>query len=417
MADKFLIRGSHRLNGQVRIGGAKNAVLPAMAAAILTDEEIILRNCPRLTDVENMCRIMQQLGCRTRWEGRALAIDTSTANQYKMPEDLSRELRSSIFLMGPILARFGRAHFTHPGGCEIGLRPIDLHLKGLRALGTVINESMGHVTLECPRLTGAEIHLDYPSVGATENIIMASALAQGRTQIHNAAREPEIVDLARLLGSMGARILGAGGSVIEIEGVEKLHGTDHEVIPDRIAAGTYLIAAAMCGGTVELRNVYPGHLVPVIAKLRETGCAITTGEDSLLIKAPARLRAPSRVDTMPYPGFPTDMQAQIFVLSTIAEGTTILVENVFENRFHHAPELVRMGARVVIHDRMAIITGVDRLLGTRVSCSDLRGGAAMVLAGVCAEGVTVVEQIHHIDRGYELIENDLRGLGADIHRI
>ncbi|NLG37129.1 MAG: UDP-N-acetylglucosamine 1-carboxyvinyltransferase, partial [Clostridiales bacterium] len=304
-----------------------------------------------------------------------------------------------------------------PGGCEIGMRPIDLHLKGLRALGTAINESMGHLELKCPQLTGGEIHLDYPSVGATENIMMAAVTAKGRTQIHNAAREPEIVDLARLLGSMGAHVLGAGGSVIDIEGVSRLHGCDHEVIPDRIAAGTFLVAGAMNGGTVEVQNVYPCHLIPVIAKLRETGCTLITGDDSIIIKAPARLKATSRVDTMPYPGFPTDMQAPMFVLSTIADGTTILVENVFENRFHHASELVRMGARVVLHDRMAIITGVDRLLGTRVTSADLRGGAAMVLAGIHAEGVTVVEQIHHIDRGYELFENDLRGLGADIHRI
>ena len=417
MSGSFLVRGARQLSGSLKIGGSKNAILPILAAAILTNEEVVLHNCPRLLDVENMLRILQQLGCEVTAQGDALRLDASGVDVWQMPDHLSRELRSSIFMLGPMLGRFGQARFTYPGGCEIGLRPIDLHLKGLRILNADIEEQFGYILCKPSKLVGAPVNLDYPSVGATENIMMAAVKASGHTVIHNAAREPEIEALQGFLNAMGGQVSGAGTSTIEIDGVPQLHGADYTIPTDRIVAGTYLAAVAMARGDVEFTAVEPGHIQPVIAKLLDAGCNLDVRRQSVRIRCHNRPRAVQRLETLPYPGFPTDMQAQFFALSAISTGTTVVVENVFENRFRHASELVRMGANLSIIDRMAIIHGVERLKGTTVTAGDLRAGAALVLAGLAAEGDTVVEGAHYVDRGYEAIDRDLNALGAEITRI
>jgi UDP-N-acetylglucosamine 1-carboxyvinyltransferase len=418
MSGSFLVKGGRQLLGSVRVGGSKNAVLPILAAVLLSDSEIILHNCPHLIDVDNMLRILQHLGCEAAFiEGDTVRLNAQGARLWEMPEHLSRELRSSIFLLGPILGRFGRALFTYPGGCEIGLRPIDLHLKGLRVLNAGIEEAHGYIICKPSRLMGAMVNLDYPSVGATENIMMAAVKAEGRTVIQNAAREPEIEALQDFINAMGGMVYGAGTSVIEIMGVKELYGAEFTVPSDRIVAGTYLAATAMTRGDVELVDVQSSHLQPVLSKLREAGCAITEGPGWLRLRCSIRPLAVKRLDTMPYPGFPTDMQAQFFALSAVSEGTTVIVENVFENRFRHAGELMRMGADITVRDRMAIVHGVERLTGASVNAGDLRGGAALVLAGLAAEGLTRVDEIRYIDRGYEALDRDLVQLGADITRV
>ena len=417
MADRFMIHGGHPIEGATRIRGAKNAILPVLAAALLTEGEVIIRDCPRLLDVSVMVDMLESIGCKVHWEEDALVIDPSGADQYEMPEDMGRELRSSIFMLGPIMGRFRQAVCSYPGGCEIGLRPIDLHLKGLSAMNAQIWEEHGKIYCRSEGLKGAEIHLDYPSVGATENIMMAAVRAKGKTVIHNAAKEPEVVDLQRFINAMGGKVRGAGSSVIEVDGVSKLHGAVHTVIPDRIVAGTLMVGAAVTGGRLMVENVVPRHLLPVISKLREAGCRVDVESTRLAVEAPTKLLSVGRVDTMPYPGFPTDMQAQFFAMATLSQGTSLIVENVFENRFRHASELMRMGAKVILRDRMAIVSGVKELSGTAVRCPDLRGGAALVLAGLCANGITIVENIGHIDRGYESLEQQLCAIGADIRRI
>jgi UDP-N-acetylglucosamine 1-carboxyvinyltransferase len=350
-------------------------------------------------------------------EGNSVCLNAKGARLWEMPEHLSRELRSSIFLLGPILGRFGRALFTYPGGCEIGLRPIDLHLKGLRQLNAGIEEAHGYIVCKPSRLRGAMVNLDYPSVGATENIMMAAVKAEGRTIIQNAAREPEIEALQDFINAMGGMVHGAGSSVIEIVGVKELYGTEFELPPDRIVAGTYLAAAAMTRGDLELTDVKSAHLMPVISKLREAGCVVTESAGQLRLRCDHQLQSVKRIETMPYPGFPTDMQAQFCTLSAVSHGTTVIVENVFENRFRHVGELTRMGADITVHDRMAIIHGVECLTGASVCARDLRGGAALVLAGLVAEGNTRVDEIRYIDRGYEALDRDLALLGADICRV
>ncbi len=416
MSDHFVIRGGRKLDGTLRVPGAKNAVLPLLAACLLSEDEVVLQDCPRLTDVENMIRILRGMGVKIRMEGSTLLADPSGAQDSALPAGVSGELRSSIFLLGSILSRFGRADCPYPGGCDIGLRPIDLHLKGLRAMGVRIEEVGGRILCHPSRLVGADIVLDYPSVGATENIMMAAARAEGTTVIMNAAQEPEIADLGDMINAMGGRVNGAGESVVTIQGVRKLHGVTHRMIPDRIVAGTYLMAAAITGGDVLLTQACPLHLSPVLHKLESMGCRIQVRGSQVRLQGAQPLMGASRIDTLPYPGFPTDLQAQIFALATVARGSTMIVENVFENRFRHAPELVRMGARVEIAGRVATIRGVDRLHGATVSATDLRAGAALVLAGLNAEGSTRVENIAHIDRGYEAMERDLTALGADIQR-
>jgi UDP-N-acetylglucosamine 1-carboxyvinyltransferase len=420
--DQLEIEGGIRLAGVVRASSAKNAVLPMMAASILTSGECLLCEVPRLRDVGVMGQILRSLGAEVSTE---LALDRASAtlsiacrslSSHVVPGALMGEVRSSIFLMGALLARHGRAQLAYPGGCSIGQRPIDLHLQGLRALGAKIVEYDGRIEAEARQLRGAEIRLALPSVGATENIMMAAVLAAGTTVIHNAAREPEIVDLQDLLNRMGARVTGAGGAIIVIEGVRELHGATYTPIPDRIEAGTLMIAAAMTSGKVEIHNCVPDHLRALTDKLRQAGCRVEEYGRRVLVDMDGRPRAIDCV-TLPYPGFPTDMQPPLMTLAAIAEGTSVFCETIYERRFNQAEELRRMGADISIVDQRAYVTGVRRLKGAKVMAHDLRAGAALVLAGLVADGRTTVTDIEHIDRGYDGLENKLASLGARIRRI
>ena len=411
------IRGGRRLEGEWRVHSAKNAVLPIMAAAILTDEKTVLTGCPRLTDILYMGDILEKLGCTVRRTGANITIDPQGLCSFEMPDDLSKKIRSSIFMLGPILARFGRATVTFPGGCEIGLRPIDLHLSGLRQLGVAIREEGGMIYCDGTAMRAGNVHLDYPSVGATENVMMAAVRLEGHTVLHNAAREPEIVDLQRFLCRMGAKVSGAGSHTIVVEGVRRLHGTVYQPMADRIVAGTLLAAAAATGGSIHLQNIPVQDLCAVFSKLKEMGCCITEGREEAELRAPGRLKAFQLLQTQPHPGFPTDMQVQMLALAAMAKGTSVVVENVFENRFTHAGDLNRMGADILVNGRTAVVRGAEKLCGARVSARDLRGGAALVIAALRAEGETLVEHSELIDRGYDGLENMLSALGADICRI
>lgn len=406
------------MSGQVKISGAKNAVLPIIAAALLAETPSTLTEIPDLDDVRTISEVLACLGVRVvRRAAGELHIDSSDVKSSEAPYELVRKMRASFLVMGPLLARRGHAKISLPGGCAIGTRPIDLHLKGFEAMGA--NVTLGHGAIEARashRLTGARIYLDFPSVGATENIMMAACLAQGQTILENPAEEPEIVDLATYLNSMGARIRGAGTNVIRIDGVDSLHGAEHAVIPDRIEAGTYMVAAAITDGEVLLENVVAEHLKPVIAKLKEAGVAVEEGEDQVRVRGTGQRRSVD-IKTLPYPGFPTDMQAQFMALMTITSGTSIITETVFENRFMHVDELKRMGANIKIEGRSAVVEGVPYLTGCPVKATDLRAGAALVLAGLVAEGQTEIGCIHHIDRGYENLVGKLQRLGADIERV
>lgn len=414
---KYMIWGGKPLRGEVRIEGAKNAILPIMAASLLVPGTTVLHDCPKLLDVQNMAAILESLGCKVRWQDDCIIIDALNANCYEVTDRLSRELRSSIFLLGSIIARFSQAHVSYPGGCDIGLRPIDLHLSGLRSLGVDISEEFGYIHAICPKIKGSEIYLDYPSVGATENIMMAAATAEGQTVIRNAAKEPEIKDLQGFINAMGGDVSGAGTSTIVINGREKLHSVEYTVVPDRIVTGTMMIACAITSGDLSIKNSCPEHVQVIISKLKESGCTVEVNNDIIRIKGPRRLTAVHNIETMPYPGFPTDLQAQMLALQTLSDGTSVMVENVFENRFKHAAELRKMGANITIKDRMAIIRGVPELYGADVLCHDLRGGAALVLAGLRAKGCTTVEGIHHIERGYHHLDESLGRLGADISAV
>ena len=411
---KLTIVGGNPLHGEMRVTGAKNAILPILAGALLTKEPVVIHHCPKYSDVKNMILILEVLGCEVAWQGDSLRVDCKNANRWVMPEMLAKELRSSIFMLGPVIGRFQKATFTYPGGCEIGQRPIDLHLKGLRLLQVDIKEEHGLIYCDGQHLTGGEIHLDYPSVGATENIMMAAVFAKGTTRILNAAREPEILDLQNFLNALGAKVSGASTSTVEITGVQKLHGAEYTLMQDRIVAGTYMVASAITGGDLMIKGVCRENIQSITAKLREAGCVIEFYQDDVRVIGPKRPKELHLLETLPYPGFPTDMQAQMFALATIAEGTSIIVENVFDNRFKHAVELSRMGANVTVKDRMAIIRGVKELTGTTVTARDLRGGAALVLAGLVAKGTTVVEQTEFISRGYENLGEALRKVGARI---
>ncbi len=415
--DQYRIRGGKKLEGEIRVIGAKNAILPILAAVILTDQPVILHDFPSLVDVETMLLILSSIGCRIKREGNTLIVDPSEVDSWTIPDRYVREIRSSIVMLGAVLARMKRAVITYPGGCDIGQRPINLHLHGLKQLGVVIREEHGYLICEATDLTGADIHLDYPSVGATENIMLAATRAKGQTVIRNAAKEPEIIDLANFINSMGGKICGAGSNTITIEGVERFHGTEYTVIPDRIVAGTYLVAAAITGSELVVRNVNVEHIQSIMTKLRETGCRITSFQDSVKIVAPQRLCAIENTKTYPYPGFPTDMQALLMSVLSVAKGTSIIKENIFENRFRHVPELIRMGANIRTEGNVAVIQGVPALKGAEVRAGDLRGGAALVMAGLRANGETVVDQIHHVERGYENLDGCLRDIGADIERI
>jgi len=413
---KLIINGGARLEGELKVQGAKNATLPILAAALLTEEPVIVYNWPAISDVYNMLSILEHIGAQVEYEKDRLVIDTRRAQRWEMPDRLAKEIRSSIFMIGPILARFRMARFTYPGGCEIGSRPIDLHLRGLRSLGVNVTEAGGHIMCEGLHLRGGDIHLDYPSVGATENLMMAASMAPGHTVIHNAAREPEIIELQKVINQMGGKVRGAGTSTIRIEGRERLNGFTYTCIPDRIVAGTFMVAAVVTQGKITLRNVIPEHLFAITAKLREAGAHITVYEDALTVEATGRPKEMHLIETGPYPGFPTDMQAQMCTAASIARGTSIVVESVFDNRFKHVGELLRMGANIVTKNNVAVIKGVEKLHGAEVKTMDLRGGAALVLAGLCAEGTTIVDQAHIIDRGYQAFESELRMLGADIRR-
>jgi UDP-N-acetylglucosamine 1-carboxyvinyltransferase len=419
LVDKLIVKGGNRLVGTVKTSGAKNAVLPIIAASILGESPSRLDEIPQLEDVKTICGVLEHLGVRVdRSEPHVLQMDTSNITAYEAPYNLVRTMRASFVVLGPLLARMGHARISQPGGCAIGSRPIDLHLKGFEALGATITQDHGFIDAVAPKgLKGADIYLDFPSVGATENIMMAACLAEGVTTLENPAEEPEIVDLANYLNQMGARVRGAGTDVIRIEGVQHMHGCDHTVIPDRIEAGTYMIAAAMTHGDIIIENVLAEHQKPLLAKLREAGVLIEEDIDRIHVSCPGPLKG-INVKTMPYPGFPTDMQPQIMAMMTISEGRSNLIETVFENRFMHVVEMNRMGANIATTGaRAALIEGPSQLTGCEVNATDLRAGAAMILSGLVAEGTTTIGNLHHIDRGYEDIVGKLQALGADIQRI
>lgn len=417
--EKLIVKGGNRLVGAVKTSGAKNAVLPIIAASILGTTPSHLDEVPMLEDVHTISEVLKCLGLAVECspEKNVLDIDSTEITSYEAPYELVRTMRASFLVMGPLLARIGKARISMPGGCAIGARPIDIHLKGFEALGVKIEQGHGYIEASAPEgLKGTSIYFDFPSVGATENIVMAASLAEGTTILENAAEEPEIVDLANYLNKMGAKIRGAGTDTIRIEGVEKLHGADYTIIPDRIEAGTYMIAAAMTGGDIVVENVLPEHQKPLIAKLREAGAVVEEDIDKVRVIGKNPLKAVS-IKTLPYPGFPTDMQAQMMAMMVIAEGRSKVTETVFENRFMHVVELNRMGAQISTEGRSAVIDGPCKLTGCDVRATDLRAGAAMILAGLVAEGTTRIGDLHHIDRGYENIVAKLKNLGADIERV
>ncbi|MCL2512795.1 MAG: UDP-N-acetylglucosamine 1-carboxyvinyltransferase [Oscillospiraceae bacterium] len=417
----YVIKGRRKLSGEIGIQGAKNGALPILAASVLADGVSVIHNCPKLSDIDATIKILEHLGCKTGRDGSSVTVDSTGVSGFEIPESLMREMRSSIIFLGAILSKTGKALMSSPGGCDIGQRPIDMHLDALRKMGAEIEES--HGKLNCvikngKSLKGTAASLYFPSVGATENIMIAGSVADGATVIHNAAREPEIVDLADYLNKCGADIQGAGEGVIKIEGVKSLRGAEHRVIPDRIAAATYLTAAAATGGNIILKNIVPAHILSAVNVFEQAGCTVDINqkEGSAGLKAPERLKAVKNIMTMPYPGFPTDMQAPIMAMTSAADGVSMIIETIFDNRFNHAGELAKMGAKITIDNRMAVVEGAECLTGANVISPDLRGGSALVLAGLAAEGETKVSGIKHIDRGYEDFDKTLMELGADIIR-
>ena len=415
--EKIVVEKSPALKGRVRISGAKNAALPILAACLLGTEDIYLEEVPELQDVHIMCQVLEALGSEVEVLGKGkLKINSANLKEYKTPFELMNKMRASFLVMGPLLARMGKTENSLPGGCSIGARPIDYHLKGFRALGAEIHEDLGNITASCDELVGEKIYLDFPSVGATENIMMAAVMAKGETIIENAAKEPEIVDLSNFLRKLGAKVSGAGTSTIRIVGVERLGGARHAIIPDRIEAGTFMVAAAITGGDVLVENVITNHIKPVIAKLKESGAQVIEEGENVRVIGRA---IPEAIDikTLPYPGFPTDMQAQFMAYMTQCKGSNVTIETVFENRFMHVEEFEKMGADIKIDGRSAVVIGPKRLHGAHVRASDLRAGAALILVGLVAEGKTHIHDIYHIDRGYEDIEEKFRNLGAVISRV
>jgi len=421
MAEKLIVWGGDtKLRGTVEIGGSKNAVLPVLAAAILTGEKNTLLNVPNLSDVNSMNDLLKTIGSEANYDKKSgrLIVDTSKINSQEAAYELVVKLRASFLVLGPLLARYGQAKVPLPGGCAIGSRPVDLHLKGFVALGAEVDNSHGYVTVKAKKLVGTKIYLDFPSVGATENIMMAAALAEGQTILQNCAIEPEIVDLANFINAAGGKIRGAGTDTIRIEGVKEMKGVKHSIIPDRIEAGTFMVAAALTRGDVFLSNIMPDHVKPVTAKLKEAGVTVTEMENGIRVNHEGEREIISAdLKTLPYPGFPTDMQAQFMTLMSTASGTSVITETMFENRFMQVGELKRMGADIKIESRSAVVEGVKNLTGTQVTASDLRAGAALVLAALKAEGETEISGIHHIDRGYDAIDERLNSLGAKIKRV
>lgn len=415
--DKFLVTGGKSLEGVINVPKAKNSYLALLSACVLCNGEVTLKDCPMFSDISKMLEILSRLGASIKREGKDVIIDARSISSYEVPKVLARHVRSSIFLLGPIIGRLHKARVSYPGGCDIGLRPIDLHLKGLRALNVDIQEKYGEINCECGKLIGNDIHLDYPSVGATENIMMAGVYAKGITRIYNPAKEPEIVDLQNFINSMGGKIKGAGSDVIEIEGVESLSSCVYTPMPDRIIAGTYLLATAVSKGDVTIKNVVPCHIYSLTSKLKEAGFEITQKDDNIRLVSRGRYQSFGKIDTMPYPGFPTDLQPQALVLQTVSKGICVITENLFETRLKHVPELIKMGANIKVKDRTAIVTGVENLYAAEVSATDLRAGASLTIAGLVARGQTIITDVHNIDRGYENLEVALSSLGADIKRI
>ena len=415
--DKLLIRGGRQLNGEVHISGAKNAALPEMCAALLTAEPVKLVNVPRLHDVRTMRRLLENMGVRTETHGErgGMSFEAHDGITPEAPYELVKTMRASILALGPLLARFGQARVSLPGGCAIGSRPVDQHIKGLQAMGAQVKVEHGDIHAEVTRLKGARLFTDMVTVTGTENLMMAACLADGETVIENAAREPEVVDLAKCLMAMGARISGAGTDVIRVQGVDALHGATHQIMPDRIETGTYLCAAAATGGDIRLTGTSSAYLDIVVDKLLDAGCEIDMERDEIRLRAPGRLKAVS-LRTAPYPAFPTDMQAQFMAINCVAEGTAVIRETIFENRFMHAVELQRLGADIRIDGNTAVVTGVARLDGATVMATDLRASASLVVAGLVAEGETLIERIYHLDRGYEHLEQKLSALGAQVRR-
>lgn len=414
---KLIIKGGNKLQGEISIHGAKNSALPILAATILCKGETTVHNCPQLSDVQATIKILEYLGCKVKKEGTTIIVNSSNIINSDVPETLMHEMRSSIIFLGALLARCKKTKLSFPGGCELGPRPIDLHISSLKKLGVKFEEEHGF--LKCAvknKLKGNKITLSFPSVGATENVLLAAVTAKGQTIITNAAREPEIVDLANFLISCGAKIKGAGSDNIYIEGVPELHECEHSVIPDRIAATTFMSAVAITQGEALIKKINPKHLWSILPIFEESGCKLSIFEDSIKIKTDNKLKSLSTIRTMPYPGFPTDVQAPIMAMSTVAQGTSIFVENIFQNRYKHVCELNRLGAKISVEGKVAIVYGVDNLSGAVTKCTDLRGGAALVIAGLIAEGKTEILDIKHIDRGYERIEDALSNLGAQIKR-
>jgi len=412
------INGGHTLSGELSISGAKNAVLPILVTSLLTDQTLQLRNVPHLQDVTTTMSLLAQLGAEISMDdGMAISINAANLTSHAAPYELVRTMRASILVLGPLLARCGRAEVSLPGGCAIGARPVDLHLRGMQALGAEVEVKNGYIHARADRLVGARIVMDTVTVTGTENIMMAATLARGTTVIENAAQEPEVVDLAQCLNAMGARISGAGSDTLHIEGVDKLGGAVHPVLPDRIETGTYLVAAAMTGGRIRLRNARADTLDAVLQKLVAAGAEVNTGSDWISLDMHGRRAQAVNITTAPFPGFPTDMQAQFTALNAIAEGTSVISERVFENRFMHVLELQRLGANIQLRGGNAIVKGVKKLSGAPIMATDLRASASLVLAGLVAEGQTQVDRVYHIDRGYENIEEKLSALGADVRRI
>ncbi len=420
--DKLLLRGGRRLTGEIAISGAKNAALPILCAALLTREPVTFTHVPRLNDIDTLLKLLGRMGVKVHREtdsasgGDIVMLDAATLDDPVAPYDMVKTMRASILVLGPLVARAGEAKVSLPGGCAIGARPVDQHIKGLQAMGADVRVEHGYVHASVPRLKGARLFTDMVTVTGTENLMMAACLAEGETVIENAAREPEVVDLANCLVAMGAQISGAGTDIIRIRGVERLHGATHRIMPDRIETGTYLCAAAVTGGDVRLTGTSSCYLDAVVDKLMDAGCDIVTERDAIHIKAPARLEAVS-LRTAPYPAFPTDMQAQFMALNCVARGSAMVRETIFENRFMHAVELQRLGADIHIEGNTALVKGVEQLQGATVMATDLRASASLVIAGLVAEGETTIERIYHLDRGYERLEAKLAALGADVSRL
>lgn len=413
---KYIIKGSNKLEGKVKISGSKNAALPIIAASILNAGKTTLYNVPNIHDTQMMFEILKNLGGKVEKKNNKIIIDTSKIKKYEIPEDLMRQMRSSVILAGSLIGKYQKAIFSYPGGCDIGTRPIDLHLKGFEKLGINITKNYGNISCICDKIVGEKIDLDFPSVGATENIMLASCLGEGTTQINNAAREPEIIDLQNFLNKMGAKIQGAGSNKIQIEGVKKLNDVSYNIMPDRIETGTFLCAAAMSQGNIIIENTNINHITPIISKLEEANCKLKLEKDKIKLKAPKKLKA-LEIRTMPYPGFPTDMQSIFVSMLTIAKGTSIIVENIFESRYKFTQELIRMGAKITIEGKSAIVKGTRKLYGANVNATDLRGGAALVLAGIVAKGETTIENIEYILRGYENLNKKLENLGVNIKMV